>query len=414
MVIQFPKYLENILKAYLKQTFYASNRRQVFSEREFGLKDLRFFAEGAKTLSDLFTHEREELPVNYLNDKKLRAGYLLYFLPLNFCKMQSILQKLPPSFFNKPKLKVLDLGCGPGTATLALIDCLGQDDDEAKKHRCEISILALDQNYHVIKDSQFLHEEASKYLKAKGHSLKVSLVSRTFDLRRGKPDTLIKNDQYDLIVASNFLNEWSASRLDEKVKFLERICERHLLPDGYLILMEPALQRPTRELMELRDIFLERKTFHVFAPCLHQRGCPMLAATPRDWCHFYVPWEEPDFMCKLDRLLKNNNDFLKLSYMIFTPKAVSELNHLHLKKDRSHLYRTISNLMGSKGKSEIVLCGPAGRWHLTRLDKNESSLNKVFSKLKRGDLVFTPKIPERPFRNEGELKIEKEDVVEKQ
>src|SRR4030095_13698898 len=220
MELTFPKYLEAILKRYLKQTFYATTRREVFSERDFGPKDLRLFAQGAKSLSDLFTSERKDLAANYLNDKKYRAGYLLYFLPLNFCKAQSVLEKLPSSFFDRPKIKVLDLGCGPGTFTLALIDHLFKRKGPATKGRVEVEILSLDQNYHILKDAQVLHEEMAKALKSKGYDLRISLAVRTFDLLRGKPDTLLKNDQFDLIVASNFLNEWVSSSSQEKAKFL--------------------------------------------------------------------------------------------------------------------------------------------------------------------------------------------------
>lgn len=139
----------------------------------------------------------------------------------------------------------------------------------------------------------------------------------------------------------------------------------------------------------------------------------MLAATQRDWCHFYTDWDKPDFIGSLDKVLKNDNQFLKYAYMIFTSKAVNEVDTLPIKKDKAHLYRAVSNLMGSKGKSEIVVCGPSGRWHLTRQDKNESKFNQSFDSLKRGDLILVPQIPSRGFTNDGEEKVEKEDRIEK-
>ncbi len=410
--ITFPKHLENLLKRYLKETFYVSTRREVFRDRDFTPQDLKFFSQGAKTLSELFTSEREDLSPNYLNDKKLRAGYLFYFLPLNFGKAQSVLQKLPPSFYKKNKWKILDLGCGPGTFSLALVDYLIQL-GKGKNERLEIDILSLDQNYHVLKDALFLHEELAKFLRSKGYSIRISLNSRTFDLRRGKPDTLLKNEQYDLIVASHFMNEWKHSKGEEKVRFLEKIYQRHLSSEGFLVLIDPALQKPSRELQEIRDIILEKKSLYLFSPCLHQKPCPMLAATSRDWCHFYADWEEPEFMKALDRILKNKNEFLKYSYMIFSPKNLNEADLFSQKAEKTHLYRVVSNQMKTNGKVEALVCGPAGRWHLTRLDKNKSPSNQDLGEIRRGDLVYLPKIPLRPFQNSGDLKIEKEDKVKK-
>ncbi|MBL7685787.1 MAG: hypothetical protein JNK65_07125, partial [Deltaproteobacteria bacterium] len=191
MQITVPKYFEDIIKRYLKQTFYTAQNRAVFADREFTSKDLRFFAEGASALSDLFTSERASLPLNYLNDKKLRAGYLLYFLPLNFCKAQGVLQQLPLAFFKKNRFKILDMGCGPGTFTLGFIDYLLQREIVSKKEKVIIEILALDHNYHILKDADLLHAEIGKYLKAQGCEWRVVISAKTFDLRRGKPDTLL-------------------------------------------------------------------------------------------------------------------------------------------------------------------------------------------------------------------------------
>ena len=46
--------------------------------------------------------------------------------------------------------------------------------------------------------------------------------------------------------------------------------------------------------------------------------------------------------------------------------------------------------MPSNGKREVVLCGPKGRYHLTRLDKLASNTNRDFEKIRRGDLVCFP------------------------
>ncbi|MBI3541022.1 MAG: hypothetical protein HY073_02655, partial [Deltaproteobacteria bacterium] len=90
--IPIPPYWENLLKGYVKKTFYAGTRKAHFANREeFTEGDYRFFAKGIEELNISFTQERGSLPKNYFNHKELRSGYILYFLPVNAIKVTHLL-----------------------------------------------------------------------------------------------------------------------------------------------------------------------------------------------------------------------------------------------------------------------------------------------------------------------------------
>lgn len=364
-MIRFPKDLEEFLLAYVKREFYRGTRRASFAERPFIDEDLRFFSKGVAELSDLFTSERSELRAGYLNRPELRAAYLLYFLPINFAKGIDVLSKLPEEFFHREKYRVIDLGCGPGSVSLAFAQLLLQKNPKAK-----LELTLVEQNPAILQDAQNLLRFRFPNVELK--PIKAWLHAFRFE------------GEYDLILMSHVLNELVKLGAQERAEWLIPHLDRHLAKQGLLAILEPALKRPTRELMALRDHIVEGKLFSVLAPCQHDERCPMLAATLQDWCHFYVDWEEPEYLQKLDKMVKNDNRFVKVAYLILGHAQSFDA------KRREKLYRVVSNRMATRGKTEAVLCGPGGRMTLTRLDKERSESNRGIDEIRRGDLVEIP------------------------
>ena len=84
-------------------------------------------AQAVVNLSRLFTTARATLPLHYLDDPAHASAYLSYFLPVNLSKVQVLLDELPEDSGMRASdhpTAVLDLGCGPGTGALALLDWL--------------------------------------------------------------------------------------------------------------------------------------------------------------------------------------------------------------------------------------------------------------------------------------------------
>lgn len=97
---------------------------RISSERDLGSHAL---AQAVMNLSRLFTTTRPSLSPRYLDDPAHAAAYLSYFLPVNLSKVQVLLDELPnDSSHETPDrpMAVLDLGCGPGTGAVALLDWL--------------------------------------------------------------------------------------------------------------------------------------------------------------------------------------------------------------------------------------------------------------------------------------------------
>ena len=108
----------------------------------------------------------------------------------------------------------------------------------------------------------------------------------------------------------------------------------------------------------------------------------MLAATRQDWCHFYLEWQEPEYLRRLDRLIKNDNRYLKVAYLLLSWTGAKRPKRIPADE-----FRVVSNRMSGRGQTELVLCGTPGRVQLTRMDRDRSRSNEDLDRAQRGDLV---------------------------
>ncbi len=373
-----PSHLEQELLQYIKQKYLPSRFKKT-KRTGFTDKDLMFFAQGAALLSDAFTVERTALPKNYFNKKEYRSAYLLYFTLTNFAKSYKCLNETwdlsSLSNSKQSKMDILDLGCGPGTASLACSHFF-----RLKKPKLELQITGIDQNQGILEDAKELFQKLGN----SKHKFQTKQQVISANINLGK--------KYDLIIAANVLNEFR----DQNYQY--KLCSNllnHLKHDGCLIILDPALQKTTRPLMELRNNILRNlKGFKVLSPCLHQADCPMLTHNRRDWCHFYLEWKCPQIIRKIDQLLGIKHDYLKMAYLIF--QKASGVQHKGYGKEA---WRVVSSPLFSKGKTELILCANKRLRKIMRLDKYLSPANAILpgsnkkktrqqaQTIKRGDII---------------------------
>jgi ribosomal protein RSM22 (predicted rRNA methylase) len=284
----------------------------------------------------------------------------------------------PEWLLSKDKLRVLDLGAGPGTALLGLLAFFAQ-----RTQRPALSCVAIDRVAENLKIAEDLFTSycANKKLAASLKTIRIDVESAEY----------LAEDSFDIIIFSNVLNElfpFDEDRITRRTALVQTILGLNLAKDGTCIIIEPALRETSRELLEVRDGLTEQG-FYVFSPCLTNTKCPA-SANARDWCHEDIPWEPPTLIKEIDKLTGLRKDSLKFSYLV-------------LRKDSKSLsdmfgpdsFRVVSEPLVTKGKMEFYVCGMSGRKLITRLDKDRSPMNKHFEELKRGAIVsFTQLVDE--------------------
>jgi ribosomal protein RSM22 (predicted rRNA methylase) len=350
-------------------------------------------------LSQLFTRERKSLTTSYLEDGPSRLAYLAYFLPVNLAKVQVLLDEMPvptrqEGLTTKP-FTVLDLGSGPGTAALGVLDWVLRSPTLSDR---PLEVVAVDRSFQALEECKKLWN-----VYVAGERMEATrLATVRLDLERNRPqvDRTIKAVRpYDLIVLANVLNELFRTARDPVQKRAELVRDLLGLLDqnGTLMIIEPALWETSRHLHLVRNRLLEEKLCTVHSPCLHEKPCPALIKET-DWCHEERPWTAPRLVAVIDRKVEFIKDALKFAYLLLRKDGKTVVER------RPDVYRVVSELREMKGEKRAWLCNETGRPEVGRLDRARSETNEAFDDWHRGAIVRIGEIV-RKDRKERESTI---------
>jgi ribosomal protein RSM22 (predicted rRNA methylase) len=324
-------------------------------------------------LSRRFTRERCRLNQPYFDQAELGAAYLQYFLPVNLSKIQILLEEMPAPQ-TKHHFSVLDLGSGPGTGTLAVLDWWRQ-----RNLGSELSVVAIDSSSSALGQAERLW---SQYCRAAGVE-GARLWTHQSDVEKGAWHNQAQHRApYDLIILANCLNELHADARDPLPARADLVSDllSLLAPHGTVMVVEPALRDTSRALHQVRDRLLQEKRCTVYSPCLHEGPCPALILKD-DWCHEERPWVPPACIQTIDREVGFIKDALKFSYLLLRKDGMTMVVR------HRDIYRVVSELRVFKGESRVWVCNELGRSEIGRQDRMQAASNEAWDRLERGTIV---------------------------
>jgi 8-oxo-dGTP diphosphatase len=301
----------------------------------------------AARLSDAFTSGRQASYEVYLNDPLSLAAYALYFHTANVVRALEVFKHAPYPFANKRKLTFLDVGCGTGAGTQAWAHWVVHHDRTVnmQAHLMDPSATALDFSKKLIETDPTCCR---------------TVAVQTFQ-------TLPDQGQYDAIFVGNVLNELSAEQQSVMIAKLQKMLNKN----GLLVVMEPALQEPSRSLMALKET-LQTHQLWMLAPCSHHLACPLLL-DEKQWCHFHVDWQPTDIRSRLEKNLRHQSGRLSYAFLL-----ASTYKSVHAGR------RTLSKVLKTKIKkvSAVLTCMPQ-RIQTLYFDKKHPQLSAVT----KGELI---------------------------
>lgn len=372
-------------------------------------------------LSDYFTKRPDDRPDYYLGDNSLMAAYVAYFVPSNLTKIERPLSEIflhpEMEIGSSDELSILDLGCGPGTASAGFMDFFFRNLCW-NKEEMTLSITALDRVEANLKEAGSLLRELwdayrSVYTGASDLNLEINSINADLLKLTGRSTT---QKRHDLIVISNSLVETAggAAGIERRRELIEFLASDYLKEKGSIIIIEPALKDASRDLLMLRDSIIREGRINLYSPCLTKGPCGALDSS-KDWCHEADEWEAPRLVMELDRLTGFNKSRLNYSYLVLRKDGLSLADMLSntlddtFKENKGEIFKVVSDLMKEKGKLKLFVCGKEGRVLIERLDRDRSESNILFDNLRRGEIVKFA-----PLYKKGELfRLGKESVVEK-
>ncbi|MGH7221582.1 MAG: small ribosomal subunit Rsm22 family protein, partial [Nitrospiraceae bacterium] len=339
-------------------------------------------AQAVVNLSRLFTTARATLPLRYLDNPAHASAYLSYFFPVNLSKVQVLLDELPEDSGMEASdhpMTVLDLGCGPGTGALALLDWLWHRSPEQAK---SLSVLATDASHAPLRDTKRLWEAYCREVGISTSGLRCVEGNLEHPLKGDLGKQIVRGGPYDLMIMANCLNELFPAATDspkERAAVVGQLLP-FLAPHGTIMIIEPALRQTARALHHMRNYLLKQGLCTVYSPCLHEGTCPALDH-PDDWCHEERPWQTPPMIAAIDRDVGFIKDALKFSYLLLRTDGRT------IATRSPQTFRVVSELRVLKGDTRAWLCNELGRSEVGRLDRAESAANAMWEACQRGSII---------------------------
>jgi ribosomal protein RSM22 (predicted rRNA methylase) len=282
-------------------------------------------------------------------------AYALARMPATYAALLEALEQLIEAMPDLSPLSLLDVGCGPGTASFAAVQAFPGLD--------QISLL--DRNGHFLDLAKILAGAVFA-------DRKVSFVDQDITLRPLLPPA-------DLVIAGYVLAELDGAAQSRLIDALWAAAQH------VLVLVEPGTPDGFRRLNTARTALIENGAC-VATPCTHEAGCPM---TGEAWCRFFARVQRS----RDHRLLKGGDRPFEDE-----PYAYLVLTRQRLEARMSH--RIVARPVETKAGITLGLCGADGLQKAIAPSRQK----ELFRKYKRLDWGDAVEIPIQETLAEGEVR----------
>lgn len=339
--------LETKIIGHIAETYLRKRRRKTsgkITENEIA----QLLKEDVMALSILYNHRPEEVDNRMFQEIGPRAAYVSHYMLLNIAKTYQLVDQYQSLFLHlfhgQQQVKILDLGCGPGSSSLGLKQWIIKSGEALRGQTFRFT--GVDQCKPFLKDFRQLFIDADPRFSLKTVHDRVQPHGRL---------KISREEKYSVIFLSNFINELKSRDKMFWLDFYHKLIDQYLDDQGIIVFMEPALKKTSKALMQLREDLSD--IYHTIGPCLHQKICPFLdKAYQREWCHNESNYTESQLVKVLDRLTGLDHRTLKYSYWLATKKSLyDELVNKGVLQRKPEIVRVVSNRINlNKGCKQFI------------------------------------------------------------
>ncbi len=217
--------------------------------RPYLLYEFKSDSELVKAINELslkFTTKRESIQ-DYLCDEKLASAYVCFFLLTNIPKLQAAADKCMIEFDDYKNWQIIDIGCGPGTFSLALLE-----------NNLDLDLVLYDKSEIMLRQSRKIFEGLYPKLQPTFTAIEKEIP------KKEKPRLGIFGHSANEIPVSEIVHLFDILDLDE------------------ILFIEPGTKDFFQKMLKIRTHLLD--SYEQYYPCLGRSNCSMVD----DWCHQYL------------------------------------------------------------------------------------------------------------------------------
>lgn len=322
----------------------------------------------ANKISEFFL--KKEFTREKYADPLFLDTYFVHYFPVNVCKMQHMMLELFQQETIGESLRIVDIGVGTGTTAVAILDFLLAAKTVAFMNGAsfdikDIKITCIDVSENPLRYSKRVLEAYREQLDRSSldgeiGDYKKILIDCIDSIKYVKHDidSLYLNfmdNNFDLVIASNVLNELTNKGKDNLYKSLDSLHNGSLI-----ILAEPGSKTASQNLMYFRKQLSSTGKFSSFSPCVD--GAADHSSCSSCWNRRSKGFNQPLLYMETHKLLDEesrkrftepDNDLLSWSSAIFR-KSSRSVQEPQVKNE----YRFISSY--SLRDYEVLKCCAAG------------------------------------------------------
>ncbi len=312
--IKYPNHIEKlILEVLLEQLSIKYKKNGYELDDMFSYIPTEYIRNWVEVINTLYYEEKK---VNY---DGIENAYLIYYLPINTFKIHKLLRDLILKNLIPINASILDIGCGPGSATIGVLEFYRRIAIKEKDIQFNLSITLLDAVDSFIDIAENCIEKMIKILpnniNVTIHKSIVCKIDKNFKLEY----------MYDFIIISNLLNGAELNKEFGVHNFFNEVITS-TDEDGAILIIEPGEEKQCERLKKIRNKVLEEfKQINIYSPC-NDLWNAKEAYTCKCFTVANVRWKKPFLLEKLieNGLVKNLN---KVAF-----------NYLILRKDKKTKY----------------------------------------------------------------------------
>lgn len=348
------------------------------------------------------TGERKMAGGRYMSEKDTFGSYLLYYFPVSYLQIQTVLDFLGNTIeeiSKKDEIGILEIGSGPAPGTTALCDRIRKFNKNAK-----ISVSLCD-------TSEMAMQTARKILESDFENVRVE--TKKADIEKNGLETFGKKPaKFDIVLMSHVLNElWKkdGDKIQKRLSFIKAQAEK-LSENGILILNEPAMLESSRNLIKIRDEMLGSEAFrgmNLLAPCplSGSKKCPALLSE-KQTCHAEKMWKPFEPVMSLAKGAGLDRESVKMSFFVF------QKTEEQAEPENGKTLTVVSDgMLNKSGRIRFMLCDGEKRFSLSAKKDDQHAKEIGFFGLRRYDKIRieNPEIREGNFGVAENTEIFKED-----